>query len=65
MPVVSNTSPLFNLAAIGKLSLLCQAFDEILIPEAVLAELEPVREYSGVQAIHAAIAQGWIGQSSA
>ncbi|HEV7509134.1 MAG TPA: DUF3368 domain-containing protein [Thermoanaerobaculia bacterium] len=60
MPVVSNTSPLFNLAAIGKLSLLRQAFDEILIPEAVLAELEPVREYSGVQAIHAAIAQGWI-----
>ncbi|HSS48261.1 MAG TPA: DUF3368 domain-containing protein [Thermoanaerobaculia bacterium] len=52
MPVVSNTSPLFNLAAIGKLSLLRQAFAEILIPEAVLDELEPVREYPGVQAIH-------------
>ena len=60
MPVVSNTSPLFNLAAIGKLSLLRHAFAEILIPEAVLAELEPVREYPGVQAIHDAIAQGWI-----
>ena len=60
MPVVSNTSPLFNLAAIGKLSLLRHAFDEILIPDAVLHELEPVREYPGVQAIHEAIAQGWI-----
>jgi predicted nucleic acid-binding protein len=60
MPVVSNTSPLFNLAAIGKLSLLRQAFDEILIPEAVLHELEPVREYPGVQAIHEAIAENWI-----
>jgi predicted nucleic acid-binding protein len=60
MPVVSNTSPLFNLAAIGKLALLRQAFAEILIPEAVLDELEPVREYPGVQAIHDAIAQGWI-----
>lgn len=46
MPVVGDTSPLFNLAAIGKLSLLRQAFDDILIPEAVLAELEPVREYA-------------------
>jgi len=60
MPAVSNTSPLFNLAAIDQLSLLHHAFDQILIPDAVLHELEPVREYPGVQAIHEAIAQGWI-----
>jgi predicted nucleic acid-binding protein len=60
MPVVSNTSPLFNLAAIDQLSLLRHAFAEILIPDAVLHELEPVREYPGVRAIHKAIAQGWI-----
>jgi len=60
MPAVSNTSPLFNLAAIHQLSLLRHAFDQILIPDAVLHELEPVREYSGVRAIHEAMAQGWI-----
>src|SRR5881394_4404775 len=60
MPVVSDTSPLFNLAAIGKLSILRHQFDEVLIPDAVFYELEPVREYPGVQLIHEAIAQGWI-----
>ena len=60
MRAVSNTSPLFNLAAIDQLHLLRQSFDEILIPEAVLHELEPVREHPGVQAVHQAIAQRWI-----
>jgi uncharacterized protein len=39
MIVVSNTSPLTNLAAIGKFDLLHQLFEKIIIPEAVWEEL--------------------------
>jgi uncharacterized protein len=39
MIVVSNTSPLTNLAAIGQFDLLHQLFGEILIPEGVWSEL--------------------------
>ncbi|OBQ45499.1 MAG: nucleic acid-binding protein, partial [Aphanizomenon flos-aquae WA102] len=39
MPVISNTSPLLNLAIIDQLDLLRQQFGEILIPKAVLEEL--------------------------
>jgi predicted nucleic acid-binding protein len=39
MPPVSNTSPLLNLAIIGRLSLLHQQFGEIWIPPAVVQEL--------------------------
>ncbi len=60
MRTVSNTSPLFNLAAIGQLHILRHFFDELLIPDAVLHELEPVQEYPGVQAIHQAIDQRFI-----
>lgn len=60
MRAVSDTSPLFNLAAIDQLHLLRRSFDEILIPEAVLDELAPVREHPGVQAIHQAITERWI-----
>jgi predicted nucleic acid-binding protein len=37
--VVSNTSPLTNLAAIGQLDLLRQIYHQIVIPEAVFHEL--------------------------
>ena len=50
MPVVSNTSPILNLAVIGRLSLLHDQFGEILIPNAVLEELriqEDLPGYSG------------------
>lgn len=60
MPAVSNTSPLFNLAAIHQLHLLRRSFHEIFIPDAVREELEPVRDYPGVAAIHQAIGKGWI-----
>jgi len=40
MPVVSNTSPIMNLAIIGELSLLRDQFGEVLIPGAVLEELQ-------------------------
>ena len=40
MPVVSNTSPILNLAIIGQLDLLRQQFGEVLIPPMVLQELK-------------------------
>jgi predicted nucleic acid-binding protein len=39
MVVVSDTSPLTNLAAIGQLDILRQMFGTLLIPEAVWSEL--------------------------
>jgi len=35
MKVVSNTSPIINLAMVGELELLCQLYGSILIPQAV------------------------------
>ncbi len=43
MPAVSNTSPLFNLAAIGQLHLLREQFEEVFIPNEVLDELRPIQ----------------------
>ena len=39
MIVVSNTSPITNLAAVGQLAVLQQLYETVLIPEAVYAEL--------------------------
>lgn len=39
MIVVSNTSPITNLAAVGQLDLLRQLYENILIPQAVYEEL--------------------------
>ena len=39
MIVVSNTSPLTNLAAVGQLDLLRQLYGKVLIPQAVYGEL--------------------------
>lgn len=39
MPIVSNTSPITNLAAIGKLDLLEQLYGKIIIPSVVFQEL--------------------------
>ncbi|MBE9050795.1 hypothetical protein IQ243_10290 [Nostocales cyanobacterium LEGE 11386] len=39
MPIVSNTSPITNLAAIGKLHLLEQIYGEVIISSAVFQEL--------------------------
>jgi len=38
-PVVSDTSPIVNLAAVGKLHLLQQLYGQILIPEEVFVEI--------------------------
>ena len=39
MIVVSNTSPLINLAAVGQLDLLSKLYDKIIIPQAVYDEI--------------------------
>jgi uncharacterized protein len=60
MPVVSNTSPILNLAIVNQLILLHQQFGEILVPNAVLDELKLSEERPGSQAIREAISSGWI-----
>lgn len=56
MPVVSNTSPVLNLAIIGQLSLLHEQFGEIWIPPGVLDELRVEedlqwRRFCGLQSV--------------
>lgn len=60
MPVVSNTSPILNLAIVDRLVLLRQQFGEVLIPNGVLDELKVGEERPGSQAIREAISTGWI-----
>ncbi len=64
MPVVSNTSPILNLAIVDRLILLRWQFGEILIPDAVLDELKVDEERPGSQAIREAISSGWIKTQS-
>lgn len=42
MIIVSNTSPVMNLAAIGRLDVLKELYGNVFIPEAVLAELSAI-----------------------
>lgn len=60
MPVVSDTSPILNLAIIGRLSLLQDQFTEVYIPTAVLRELRIEEDMPGSQAIKTAVGAGWI-----
>ncbi|MGB3310534.1 MAG: DUF3368 domain-containing protein [Nodosilinea sp.] len=60
MPVVSNTSPILNLAIVGHLDLLRQQFDQIQIPPVVLDELKIAEARPGSQPIQAAITAGWV-----
>jgi|GEM_PF-2051205 len=60
MPIVSNTSPILNLAIIGHLDLLRQQFGQIQIPPAVLDELKITEERPGAQPIQVAITADWI-----
>jgi len=60
MRVVSNTSPVSNLAAIGRLDLLRAQFREVLVPEAVARELENIPRPSAGALIEQAIREGWI-----
>jgi uncharacterized protein len=60
MVVVSNTSPLLNLAIIGQLDLLRQQFSKILIPKAVLEELRVEEMLPGSEHLQAALIAGWL-----
>jgi len=60
MPVVSNTSPISNLALIGKLDLLRQQFGKILIPPAVERELKALSNPEAKAAIQMSLAEGWL-----
>jgi predicted nucleic acid-binding protein len=60
MPVVSNVSPVLNLAIISQLSLLHEQFGEIWIPAAVLEELRIEEDLPGSQAVGEALWAGWL-----
>lgn len=60
MLVVSNTSPILNLSAIGRLELLKKQFGHVLIPEAVVEELRLEENLKGNADTRAAIEAGWL-----
>jgi uncharacterized protein len=60
MLVVCNTSPISNLAIIGRLNLLRSQFREIWIPAAVQSELDQLSNPAALKDIRQAIHDGWI-----
>jgi len=60
MPVVSNTSPICNLAIIGRLGLLQTRFAQIRIPAAVKQELDRLSHAEASKAVQQGLADGWI-----
>lgn len=60
MHVVSNTSPLSNLAIIGQLDLLKQRYGIVRIPPAVATELSRLSHVTGKARITAALSEGWL-----
>ncbi len=62
MVVVSDTSPLSNLAIIGRLELLREQFGEVLMPPAVVGELTALNSASARTVLSEAIQGGWLRQ---
>lgn len=60
MRVVSNTSPVCNLAVIDRLDLLRRKFGKVVIPEAVARELSALDHAGGRANIEAALRDGWL-----
>ena len=60
MLVVSDTSPLSNLAIIGKLALLREQFAEVWMPPAVARELTALDAPSAQAALAEAVRTGWL-----
>jgi predicted nucleic acid-binding protein len=60
--VICNTSPIIGLISIGRLDLLWNLFDEVIIPKAVYDELsvESMRFYAQVEEIEEAVSKGLI-----
>jgi uncharacterized protein len=60
MAVVSNTSPILNLAIVALLFLLREQFEVITIPSAVSDELRYWEDLPGSRLVREAIEAGWI-----
>ena len=60
MLVVSDTSPLSNLAIIGQLPLLRAQFTEVLMPPAVARELDALGHLAARSALSQAVQDGWL-----
>lgn len=60
MPVVSNTSPIWNLASIERLELLRDQFSDVRIPHDVLQELQVGHEYPEAARIQRAMTDTWM-----
>lgn len=60
MRVVSNTSPISNLAIIGKLEFLQRRYGIVRIPAAVAKELAALGHSAGKQRIEAALSECWL-----
>jgi len=60
MLVVSNTSPISNLAVVGRLEFLRLRYGAVRIPVAVAGELAALSHPAGAQRIQSALADGWL-----
>lgn len=60
MQVVSNTSPVLNLAIIGRLELLRDQFAQVAIPAGVWDELRADEPLPGSRAVASAVTEGWL-----
>jgi predicted nucleic acid-binding protein len=60
MRAVSNTSPLSNLAIIGRLDFLKQRYGTVRIPPAVARELSALSHPAAQARLTAALAEGWL-----
>ena len=60
MPVVSNTSPIANLALINRLDLLRDQFERLWIPEVVRAELDHIPDSAAKASIEQVSQAGWL-----
>lgn len=60
MRVVSNTSPVSNLAIVGHLDLLRRKYGRVVIPEAVRRELARLGHPEGLTRIETALDEGWL-----
>ena len=60
MVVASNTSPICNLAIIGRFDLLRAQFQDIVIPGAVRSELDRLPQADAAREIQEAFRAGWI-----
>jgi predicted nucleic acid-binding protein len=58
--VVSNTSPLVNLAVIGRLHLLRDQLHEVIVPQTVWQEVSALPHQGGLEALKDAVRSGWL-----